>query len=199
MDFLFPFVRLPDWEFICSVFDLGKILRFKMVLLSLCFVDIEKKRSLDAINLSNSSEFVVMDRSLWIYPAFQYVVMKRMPNIPNSYLYSLDILQEHIENGEIIAPGALVYLIPRDQNEFNKRVNDRGRVDIEFLNDWDTTTMMERLFGVVIDCVYTRSNGRIAITADDIMEIAKETNNFLRKSEYFVDAVLAFDQLRILK
>jgi len=163
------------------------------------FADVEKRRSTDAIDLTERSNHIVMDRSLWTYPAFQYVVMKRMPNIPNSYLYSLDVLQKHIDNREIIAPGAVVSLIPKSQEEFEKRVRERGRVGIEFLNDWETTIMMERLFGTVINCVYTKNNGRTTISSNNIKEIAAETNQFLRQSSYFADAILAFDQLRVLK
>jgi len=162
------------------------------------FVDVEKRRSADAINLTERSNNVVMDRSLWTYPAFQYVVMKRMPHVPNSYLYSLDILQKHIDNREIIAPDAVVSLIPKNQEEFNRRVKERGRVGIGFLNDWETTTIMEQLFGVVINCVYSKNNGRAVTTSNDIEKIAAEINQFLRRSHYFVDAILAFDQLRIL-
>lgn len=161
-------------------------------------VNVEKRRSIDAINLSEGSECVVMDRSLWTYPAFQYVVMKRMPDIPNSYLYSLDVLQKHIENEEIIAPGAIVNLIPKNQAELERRVGERGRVEIEFLNNWETTKMMEKLFGVVINCVYTKNNGKTFITSNNIKELAMETNQFLQHSSYFCDAVLAFDQLRLL-
>src|SRR3989344_4741474 len=99
------------------------------------FVDVEKRRSTDAIELAQKNGIVVMDRSLWTYSAFQYVVMKRMPNIPNSYLYSLDILQRHIDNKEIVVPGAVVSLIPKNQEEFERRVRERGRVGIGFLND----------------------------------------------------------------
>lgn len=163
------------------------------------FVDVEKRRSTKAIDLVERSNHVVMDRSLWTYSAFQYVVMKRMPDTPNSYLYSLDVLQKHIGNGEIIAPGAVISLIPRSQQEFEKRVRERGKVGIQFLNDWETTVLMGQLFGTVINCVYANNNGRTIATANDIKELALETNRFLLQSNYFADAILAFDQLRILK
>lgn len=163
------------------------------------FVDVEKRRSADAINLAEKSSYVVMDRSLWTYSAFQYVVMKRMSNVPNSYLYSLDVLQRHIGSGEIIAPGAVVSLIPKNQEEFERRVRERGRVGIGFLNDWETTVVMEQLYGTVINCVYTKNNGRTAITSNNIKEIAAETSRYLQQLDYFADTILAFDQLRILK
>lgn len=162
------------------------------------FVEVEKRRSSDAINLAESG-YVVMDRSLWTYPAFQYVVMRRMPNVPNSYLYSLDVLREQIESGEIIAPGALVSLVLQDQREFQKRVGERGGVNIGFLNDWETTVLMENLFGVVIDRVYTESNGRRIIATGSIQAITRETDQFLHESEYSVNAILVFDQLKGLK
>ncbi len=162
------------------------------------FVDVEKRRSADAVNLARNQGRVVMDRSLWTYSAFQYAAMKSMPQIPNSYLYSLDVLQQHITDGHIVAPGAIVTLVPKSQDIFEKRIKERGRVGIEFLNDWETTMMMERWFGIVIGCVYKNRNGKILQTEDDIKEIATETNQFMQQSDYFSDAMLAFDHLRML-
>ena len=58
---------------------------------------------------------------------------------------------------------------------------------------------MGRWFRAVIQCIYTRENGKTVLTADNIKEIAEKTNKFLKESEYFSDAILAFDNLRLLK
>lgn len=163
------------------------------------FVEIEKRRSNDALKLAEQSNIVIMDRSVWTYSAFQYVVMKRMPNVPNSYLYSLDVLQKQIENKQIIAPSALVSLEPKNKEVFERRVLERGRVGIDFLNDWETTTLMEEMLGTIIKCVYSRKSGTTILSSTNIMEIAAETNNFLQQSDYFSNAILAFDELRVLK
>lgn len=163
------------------------------------FAEVEKKRSTDALNLLEQSDIVVMDRSLWTYAAFQYVVMKHMPFIPNSYLYSLDILQKHLENEEIVAPGAMVNLSPVSHKEFQNRVATRGRAGIGFLNDWKTTLLMQRWFDILINCAYTRNNGVRLVTGKNTDDIALEVNDFLRRSEYFVNTVLAFNILRTLK
>lgn len=163
------------------------------------FAGVEIRRSADAIKLAGHERQIIMDRSLWTYSAFQYVIMSRMTNIPNSYLYSLDILQRHIEQGDIIAPRAIVSLVPKNREVFESRVNNRGHVGIAFLNDWETTVMMNKWFQTLINCIYTRRNGLTLLTENNIKEIASETNRFLQETDYFVDAMLAFDQLRLLK
>lgn len=163
------------------------------------FASVEIQRSACVIKLAKQERQVIMDRSLWTYPAFQYVVMTRMPNIPNSYLYSLDVLQRHIEQGDIIAPRAIVSLVPKNREVFESRVTNRGRVDIDFLNDWGTTVLMDKWFRILINCIYSRGNGLTLFTENNIKEIASETNRFLQETNYFIDAILAFDQLRVKK
>ncbi len=163
------------------------------------FTEVEKRRSVDAVNRLEHTGFTIMDRSIWTYPAFQYVVMKRMPNVPNSYLYSLDVLQKHIEDGKIIVPGAMISLTPSDKNEFQNRIASRGKVGIGFLNDWETTKLMGKWFAAVMNSVYTKNNGGVLASEDNLKEIANKANSFLRESEYSVDIILIFDLLRDLK
>ncbi|EKE05827.1 MAG: hypothetical protein ACD_19C00176G0049 [uncultured bacterium] len=163
------------------------------------FVEIEKKRSIDAINLAKNNNYVVMDRSLWTYPAFQYVVMKTMPDVPNSYLYSLDVLQENVSDNEIIIPSLLISLMPRGQTEFERRISERGRVGIDFLNDWNTTVLMDLLYRTVIDNAYWAQSGKSISSAKKTDEIAIETKKFLEQSYYSIDTNQAFEKLRILK
>lgn len=162
------------------------------------FVDVEKKRSLDAVNLAKDNRYVVMDRSLWTYPAFQYVVMKTMPNIPNSYLYSLDVIQRNISDEEIIVPSVLINLMPKSQAEFERRVVKRGRVGIDFLNDWNTTILMDRLFKAVINNGYLSQSGKSIDSTRKINEIAIDTKKFLELPYYYVDTDHIFEKLRIL-
>lgn len=162
------------------------------------FVDAEIRRSADAVNLALLGERVVMDRSLWTYSAFQYVVMSRMPTIPNSYLYSLDILQRHVEQENIIVPQAIVSLVPKNRNVFESRVNNRGRVGITFLNDWATTVTMGRWFRTLINSSY-RKNGITLFSENNLNEIASKTNRLFQVTDIFVNAFLVFNQLRLIK
>lgn len=163
------------------------------------FVEVEKKRSVDAVSLAKNDNYVVMDRSLWTYPAFQYAVMKTMPDVPNSYHYSLDILQKNISDKLIIVPSLLISLMPKSQIEFEHRVKKRGRVGIDFLNDWNTTLLMDLLYRTVIDNAYSEEAGKIISSARKIDEIAIETKKFLEQSYYFIDTDQVFEKLRILK
>lgn len=163
------------------------------------FVEVEKKRSEDAVSLAKNDNYVVMDRSLWTYPAFQYVVMKTMPNVPNSYHYSLDILQKNISDKLIVVPSLLISLMPKSQVEFEQRVEKRGRVGIDFLNDWNTTLLMDSLYRTVIDNAYSEETGRIISSTKGINRIAIEAMKFLEQHYYHIDTDQVFEKLRILK
>ena len=75
------------------------------------FVEVEKRRSFDAINLSlKYNKPVVMDRSPLSCMVFQKVAEENHPEIPQIYAYTIDVFNEEAENGNIILPSFLLYL-----------------------------------------------------------------------------------------
>ena len=50
------------------------------------FAEIEKKRSADALEDVENGRTVLMDRTLWTYIFYEYVLQARFPNRPNAFL-----------------------------------------------------------------------------------------------------------------
>lgn len=102
------------------------------------FVEIEKRRSAEAVELSERyNRPVIMDRSPYSCIVFQSVVHNHLQPIPSAYLYSIERFLEEADQGNIIVPNSLIYLYPSVE-QFRDRVRSRGRVGIDFLN-WETT------------------------------------------------------------
>lgn len=161
------------------------------------FMGIEKQRSDDARELAEHSD-VIMERSLWTYAVFQFVVMKRMPEIPNSYMYCLDVIEKLVNSKEILLPPAIILLSPGSQAVFEQRLNQRGAVDIAFLNDWETTTHINEWLGNVIKTIYRAERGQSFNTDIDIGKLARSVNNFILGQGNFQEILFSFDGLRDL-
>lgn len=119
------------------------------------FVRIEQQRSADAVALScQRQQPVVMDRSPFSCIVFQWTVKQNMPSIPEAYAYSLEAFMAEHEKGNIVFPDGLVHLEPESEEIFRRRVHQRGKVDIDFLNDVETLKAMRDWYERTIEIAY---------------------------------------------
>lgn len=124
------------------------------------FIEAEIRRSQEAMDKSIQTGLpVVMDRSPFSIIVFQYAVNKLLPNIPNAYAYSWEAFQKALDESKIIIPPSIILLEPSD-NDFLSRVRNRGKVDVDFLNDVLTKQVMHSWYKRIIDTKY-KQNGLI--------------------------------------
>jgi deoxyadenosine/deoxycytidine kinase len=122
------------------------------------FVQIEKKRYDTAVNLAHqTSQPVVMDRSPLSCIIFQAAVEVQFNN-PSAYAYSVDAFNKEVQDGKIVYPQALVYLEPETIYIFKKRVIERGRVAIDFLNTTENFLVMKKLYSEFISRHYRKES-----------------------------------------
>lgn len=118
----------------------------------LFFSDVEKARSEDALEQVASGRNVVMDRTLWTYILYEYVLLKRFPEKPNVFYYSLDLFEKLSENKDIVIPNILLCLTPGSDSVLRQRILQRRPTGIDFLNEWETTQLigsaLEEIIGV---------------------------------------------------
>jgi deoxyadenosine/deoxycytidine kinase len=148
------------------------------------FSELERQRTQDALSASTTGS-VIMDRSFLSCVAFQYIVAKNHPNIPNAYLYSLDLLHDLAEKGDILIPPVLLYLHPENQTSIESRITVRGLVAIGFLNQMETFSAMFEWFSQLISKGYGPHNSAIITSLqnkpDGVVRIA---NDFLMQADY---------------
>jgi deoxyadenosine/deoxycytidine kinase len=122
------------------------------------FVEIEKRRISKAVDLSAQSSLpVVMDRSPLSCIVFQAAVEEQFA-VPSAHAYSVDAFNKQVQLGTIVYPQALVYLEPENLETFNKRVLQRGRVGIDFLNTSENFFVMQRLYRDYATTHYGKEN-----------------------------------------
>lgn len=116
------------------------------------FAEVEKRRSDDALSMLQDGKNVVMDRTLWTYILYEYVLSKRFPEKPNVYKYSLDLFQRLSEDEDIVVPKILLCLTTGSESVLKQRILQRRPASIEFLNEWETTEVidsaLEKILGV---------------------------------------------------
>jgi hypothetical protein len=116
------------------------------------FAEVEKRRSEDALRMLQEGKSIVMDRTLWTYILYEYVLLKRFPEKPNVYQYSLDIFQKLAEEEDIVIPKILLCLTSGSEKVLKQRILQRRPAGIEFLNEWETTQVidsaLEKIIGV---------------------------------------------------
>lgn len=136
------------------------------------FVRLEVRRSQHALELAEKSALpVVMDRSPFSCIVFQKAVQDTMPNLPNAYAYSIEAFQKAICDGEIVLPGAMIYLEPQDEATFEKRVRERGRVHIDFLNETRTFRLMQSWYTNLVKDVYGIDSGIILKSLEENIDL----------------------------
>jgi deoxyadenosine/deoxycytidine kinase len=136
------------------------------------FVELETRRSQDAMELALTRDLpVVLDRSPYSCLVFQWTVGRRDPSIPEAYAYSLEKFQRAVEDGNIILPNGLIYLEPGSEDIFMKRVQTRGRVHIDFLNDIETLRLMREWYKKVMDKHFVDDSGIIIQTVEGNIDL----------------------------
>jgi len=149
------------------------------------FLELEKRRSDDAIDLSARKHMpVVMDRSPFSCIVFEWTVSKRFPKTPSAYVYAIEKFQKAFDEGKIILPQGLVLLEPENDDIFLSRVKKRGRVDVQFLNDLETMQLMKSWYISTIDNTFPDSGlvlqtveGDVELTARFLYEFIVSLNN----------------------
>lgn len=96
---------------------------------------------------------IMLDRSIYSILAFQKCVMDRFPDTPNAYHYSLHRIKEEISRCTIRVPNALIHFTLPGAQIFRNRLDERGRVSIDFLNEPKTFLYMTDFYRE-IGCIY---------------------------------------------
>ncbi len=152
------------------------------------FVELEKRRSGDALETAGKTNIgVVMDRSFYSCISFQRTVNILLPSVPNAYLYSLDVFEKQVGTKDILVPPVLIYVEPQSSAVFQKRVESRGRVPINFLNEQKTFESMQLWYYDLVKRNYTNNNGFVLTTLEGQIELT--THNameFLSSADYSV-------------
>ncbi|MCK9369043.1 hypothetical protein M0R04_03720 [Candidatus Dojkabacteria bacterium] len=165
------------------------------------FTEVEQRRSADAnaLLIKNGGD-VVMDRTIWTYIHYEYTLLKKHPEIPNAYYYALDALQKLAIKGDIIIPPVLIALTPGTKQTFENRIAQRRPAGIAFLNEWETTTIVDSLLIKLIG-VYGARNGVMIINDKTIDILALQAKEFIDNSpnDAIFNLNLAFDTLRTLE
>lgn len=154
------------------------------------FLEAERRRSRYAreIGGQNGGNWVVMDRSGWSILAFQYAIGE-LGISPSAYNYAREAFQKALENREILIPNAIVLMSP-DEKEFNRRVDLRGRVGIDFLNDPKTSEIMDRWYRQVVLPQY--GENALILGNGDLQEQTDTVDLFLQGCRQIPNSQLRF-------
>ena len=154
------------------------------------FVELEKRRSDDAVDLAEHRGVpVVMDRGPFSCIVFEWTVSQNLGSIPSAYLYSIEKFQRAYEDGQIILPDGLVVLEPQTDEEFLRRVEERGRVKAEFLNELRTLHTMQEWYTINISKVYPKSS----------LFLQTEMGNVDLAAKFIFEFMAGFDDMELRK
>lgn len=145
------------------------------------FLELETRRSGDAVNKAlQTNKSLLMDRSFYSCINFQYIVKTTMPEIPNAYLYSLDSFIKFTEEQKIVIPNVLIYIEPENFKVMQKRIGNRGRVSLNFLNEQKTIEVMRTWYEDLIKKCYKDNSSKMMQSLENRLELnLEELNNFL--------------------
>jgi deoxyadenosine/deoxycytidine kinase len=160
-------------------------------------VEIEKKRTNDAVELSLKKGVpVIMDRSPLSCIVFEKALSKFDPEIPSVYAYSIEAFHQEIENGNIVIPGAMIYLESGSVEQFVNRVLKRGRIKINMLNDPQALLIMQEWYRDIIKDIYNDNNGIVLKSVDGELDLtAFYAMEFIQKAKYSVNISALFKKL----
>lgn len=162
------------------------------------FADVERRRSIDALVELQEGHKVVMDRTLWTYVLYEYVLLKRFPDRPNVYQDSLDLFQRYYEDNDIVVPKILIVLTPGSESVLKQRILQRRPASIDFLNEWSTTKLIDTALEKIIG-IYGPDNACKIINNKTSAQLISSGLSFLQNSSYKdADLVPVFDVLRKL-
>ena len=154
------------------------------------FVELEKRRSGDAVDLAEHRGVpVVMDRGPFSCIVFERTVRRDLEGVPSAYLYSIEKFQRAYEDGQIILPDGLVVLEPQTDEEFLRRVQERGRVKVGFLNELRTLHTMQEWYTTNISKVYPKSS----------LFLQTEMGNVDLSAKFIFEFIAGFDDVELRK
>ena len=160
------------------------------------FAKVEKRRSEDALRMLQEGKSVVMDRTLWTYILYEYVLLKRFPEKPNVYRYSLDLFQRLSEDEEIVVPKVLLCLTPGSESVLKQRILQRRPASIKLLNEWETTAVIDSALDKIIG-VYGPQNAIKIVNNGTPDELVSSGVEFLKSPlNGDVEIEKVFNQLR---
>lgn len=160
------------------------------------FAEVEKRRSEDALRMLQEGKSVVMDRTLWTYILYEYVLLKRFPEKPNVYQYSLDLFQKLAEEEDIVIPRILLCLTSGSEKILKQRILQRRPAGIEFLNEWKTTEVIDSALEEIIG-VYGPQNSIKIVNDGSPAELISSGAEFLsRHSDGNIRIQEVFNTLR---
>jgi len=160
------------------------------------FAQVEKKRSDDALRMLQDGRNVVMDRTLWTYILYEYVLLKRFPEKPNAYQYSLDLFQRMAEDKDIVVPKILLCLTSGSEPVLKQRILQRRPARIEFLNEWETTEVIDSALEKILG-VYGPQNSIMIVNDGTSATLISSGVDFLsRASDYDIEIKEVFTALR---
>ncbi|MBI2357003.1 hypothetical protein HYV12_03080 [Candidatus Dojkabacteria bacterium] len=145
------------------------------------FAEVEKRRSEEALKEAQRGNTVVMDRTLWTYVLYEYVLFKRFPEKPNVYEYSLDVFQRLSEAEDIVVPKVLLCLSPGSESVLRQRIIQRRPASIDFLNEWETTELIDYALEKIIG-IYGPENALRIVNDRTFDELISTGIDFLNKS-----------------
>lgn len=145
------------------------------------FAQVEKRRSDDALKILQEGKNVVMDRTLWTYILYEYVLLRRFPEKPNAYQHSLDLFERLSEDGDIVVPKILLCLTSGSDSVLKQRILQRRASSIEFLNEWETTEVIDSALGKILG-VYGPQNAIRIVNSGSSSDLIVSGVNFLNRT-----------------
>jgi len=163
-------------------------------------LDIERKRSADALNLfKKKGEAVLTDRSPFSCLVFQRYVRDCMIGVPNAYDYTVDTFARALSDSEIILPNALIYLRPT-LDIFKDRVARCGRVKIDFHNDPSTWIYNNQWYRALLEVSYPNNSGQLIESREGSQkENVQQAHTFIENANYLTDPMKIFQSASEIK
>lgn len=165
----------------------------------LFFADVERRRGEDAMKALESGSEVIMDRTLWTYILYEYVLFAKYPNRPNAFLFSIDTFQRLCDDKNIVVPEILVCLTPGKEEILKQRILQRRPTSIDFLNEWATTVVIDSTLEKMIG-IYGPANACQLVNNKGVDELVSSGYNFICNADHSKkpDTEQIFDTLREL-
>ena len=150
------------------------------------FVEIEKKRCSDAIELYEKSGGIpiLMDRSPFSCMLFEKTIQTRFPKIPNVFEYSVEAFAKEIELGSIFIPPAIIYIKPQNDKIFEQRVKKRGRVPVDFLNEVETLELQNSWYQKILDNFYIGNSFTVESRDNNLEADVNHVKDFLYSTTF---------------
>lgn len=149
-------------------------------------IELEKIRMEDVIDKHiRSGKPVIMDRCFLSTIVFEYAISRQFLDRINVLDYTIVLFKEQTQAKKLFIPSVLVYLEPFDYQVFVERIEKRGKVGINFLNEFETVKIMQHWYRHILSANYPDNSSLIIqSTQGGQKETAKSVNEFLNTVNY---------------